>query len=618
MVTARNTSFRFKGESVDIKEVGAKLGVQYILEGSVRRAGNRVRITAQLAECETGNHIWAERYDRELEDIFEQQDEVTKSIVAVLPGRVEMDVADRSLRKPTENMQAYELMMQAKAYRDLLSAEGNIKVRKCCKNALALDPHFARAYMYYSDSCIVDIWWGTADDEGYHLALEYARKAISLDPNDMFIQDHLGFALLSHQKWKEAEAQFDKTLPKITHEAESMAWIGYANLLLDHREKARDIVLEAMQRNPLYRPTLDWVLGQIHFFEERYEDVLKLLIGEALLNALAHGFLAGAYAHLGRKSEATAALDAFIRERHADFATRDIVVKENTIESLAGSFRAMWRNPASWEKLADGLRLAGLKDTDTQPNDPTSHLEADFPDLSLSEKPSIAVLPFENLSSDREQDYFSDGITADIVTALSKIKNLFVVAKSSTAHYRGDSIDLQRIGREQGVRCVLEGSVQKESGRVRVNVQLSDVSTGHHVWAERYDRKLQDIFAVQDNIMREIVVTLDVQLVEGEQARAWSSGTTNFDAWECVRLAAFDAVHVGNPEVKSRAKQRLEKALQLDSNYAIAWVMLGWIYQQYVDVASLATESDSAGSSLESMLDCANKAIAADPDCADA
>ena len=359
-VAARKTSFLIKGKKLSAKEVGSILGVHYLVEGSIRRAGNRIRISAQLVQCESGNHIWAERYDKELDDIFDLQDEVTRSIVAVLPGRVEDDVIDRAQRKPTENRNAYELVMQAKAYRDLFCTEANIKLRECCEKALALDPYYARAYMYISDSCVVDIWWGVADEDGYRLALEYARKAIALDPNDMFIQDHLGFAFLSQGMWEEAEAQFDKTLPKITNEAESMAWIGYAYLLLDHREKAREVVLEAMRRNPLHRPTLDWALGQIYYFEERYDEVVKLLVGEALLSGLAHGFLAGAYANLNRADEAKASLNSFIQQRHREFGSRNRTVKENSIEALAGSFRAMWRNPESWNRFAEGLRKAGL------------------------------------------------------------------------------------------------------------------------------------------------------------------------------------------------------------------------------------------------------------------
>jgi len=164
----------------------------------------------------------------------------------------------------------------------------------------------------------------------------------------------------------------------------------------------------------------------------------------------------------------------------------------------------------------------------------------------------------------------------------------------------------------------LEGSVRKAGNRVRVTAQLIDAITGHHIWAERYDRELEDIFAVQDDIMREIVVALDVQLNAGEQARDWSSGTTNVKAWECVLLGSYNAVYSTNPDTKLQAKALLEKALDLDPSYAIAWVMLGWIYQQYADVASVASDSNSPETALASMLDCANKALAADPSCADA
>ena len=144
-VVARNSSFRFRDSELGVQEIGQALGVQYVVEGSVRRSGNRVRIVAQLIDAETEKQIWGERYDRELEDIFAVQDEVTRSVVAVLPGRIQEDVVDRAARKPTENMKAYELMLQGKAYRDMLSAEGNAGARRCCEKALELDPRYARA-----------------------------------------------------------------------------------------------------------------------------------------------------------------------------------------------------------------------------------------------------------------------------------------------------------------------------------------------------------------------------------------------------------------------------------------------------------------------------------------
>jgi adenylate cyclase len=243
---------------------------------------------------------------------------------------------------------------------------------------------------------------------------------------------------------------------------------------------------------------------------------------------------------------------------------------------------------------------------------------SEFQEFELPDTPSIAVLPFSNMSSDQEQEFFSDGITEDIITALSKIRNLLVIAASSTYVYKGKAVDVRQVGQDQGVRYVLEGSVRKAGERVRVTAQLIDASNGRHVWAERYDRELNDIFAVQDEIMREIVVALDVELNEGEQVRAWSGGTTNLEAWQCFRQGAYDAVYNLDPETKSRARKLLERALELDPDYAMAWVMLGWIHHQYVDVASVMSDSANKDASLASMLDCAEKALAADPSCAEA
>ena len=149
----------------------------------------------------------------------------------------------------------------------------------------------------------------------------------------------------------------------------------------------------------------------------------------------------------------------------------------------------------------------------------------------IPDEPSIAVLPFTNMSSDPEQEFFSDGISEDIITALSKISTLMVIARNSTFVYKGKAIDIKQVGREQGVRYVLEGSVRKAGERVRVAAQLIDAITGHHLWAERYDRKLEDIFDLQDELTRKVVTALDVQLVLGEQAQLWSSGTKNLEAW---------------------------------------------------------------------------------------
>lgn len=361
-VIARHSSFAFKGKEIDIWSLGQKLNVQYVIMGSVRRAGERVRITAQLIDTHSGNHIWAERYDRNMEDIFVVQDEVTRSIVAVLPGLVQEDVAERASRSQTDNMKAYEYMLRGKSLRDGLNAEDTAAARQLFEKALKLDPRYARAYMYLADTYVVDTWLGLAPLGASDTSLELARKGALLDNNDVFIQDQLGFAFLCKGLWNDAEVQFDKTLSQIVNEAESMAWCGYGFLSLGHHEKAREVVLEAMRLDPLHPPSLNWILGQIYYFECKYEDAVRVLMGEALLNSLAHAFLAGALAHLGRMAEAKAALKNFIEKRHQEFQSRNINIESDNLNSLAGGYRVIWKKDDDWAHFTDGLRKAGLRD----------------------------------------------------------------------------------------------------------------------------------------------------------------------------------------------------------------------------------------------------------------
>jgi adenylate cyclase len=238
-------------------------------------------------------------------------------------------------------------------------------------------------------------------------------------------------------------------------------------------------------------------------------------------------------------------------------------------------------------------------------------------DFSIPDSPSIAVLPFTVMGDDPEQDFFADGVAEDIITALSKISRLLVVARTSTFTYKGRAVDVKQVSREQGVRYVLEGSVRKAGKRVRVTAQLIDAATGLHLWAERYDRDLEDIFAVQDEIVREIVTALDVQLREGEQHRVWARGTESLEAWECVRLASDDVLG-GEVEKRPRATELIERALALDPDYAIAWAMRGWIYFTEADVGGGLGDREQFESGQAGAFRCGRRALEADPDCADA
>jgi adenylate cyclase len=199
------------------------------------------------------------------------------------------------------------------------------------------------------------------------------------------------------------------------------------------------------------------------------------------------------------------------------------------------------------------------------------------PGLMLPATPSLAVPPFVNMSGDPEQEYFSDGITEDIITALSKISSLFVIARTSTFAYKGKAVKVQQVGQELGVRYVLEGSVRKAGPRVRITAQLVEAASGRHLWAERYDRDLQDLFAVQDEITQHIVDALQVQLTEGEQLLIWRRHTRDPEVWSNV-YKSIEHFRRLTKEDNIRARQYAQRAVELDPEYASAYNLLGWTH----------------------------------------
>jgi adenylate cyclase len=222
--------------------------------------------------------------------------------------------------------------------------------------------------------------------------------------------------------------------------------------------------------------------------------------------------------------------------------------------------------------------------------------------------PSIAVLPFVNMSGDPEQEYFSDGFTDTLITDLSNIRDLFVIARNSSFTYKGMAVDVRQVGRELGVRFVLEGGVQLIMDNVRINVQLVDARTGDHVWAERYDREFSGIFALQDEIAQKILTELEITLVTGEMARSWRRSTENPDAYKFF-LRGWEARMRSTMEDSARARALFQQALELDPDFTAARYGLG--YTHFAD--GYSGWSQPASESFERAISLAKQAIALDP-----
>jgi adenylate cyclase len=227
--------------------------------------------------------------------------------------------------------------------------------------------------------------------------------------------------------------------------------------------------------------------------------------------------------------------------------------------------------------------------------------------LPLPDKPSIAVLPFDNMSGDPEQEFLADGITEDLTTALAKVRWFFVIGRNSTFTYKGQAVEVTQVASELGVRYVLEGSVRKAGNRVRVTAQLIDATTGRHVWAERYDRQIKDIFDLQDEMTRTIVGAVEPELSAAERERAIAKPPENLDAWECFHRGLWHMWRTG-PDENREAEKLFRQATDLDPAFAPAYAYGS--YTQYTRV--VMGWSDDPEASLNTGMALAEKALAAD------
>ncbi len=316
-VISRNTSFKFKRQTVDVKKVARELGVQYVVEGSVRRAGNRVRVTVQLIDAESDRHVWAERYDRDFEDIFAIQDEMTSSIVAILPGRVEAAARDRAERKPTDNMAAYECVLEAKLMHHRAKREDNARALQLIRRAVELDPKYAHAHAW--TACILGqtFVYGWCENAMATLAEIEHELAVarSLDDNDSDVHRILAAVhltrnefdkLLYHQQRALNLNQNDDLI--VVQQGEVLTWLG-------RPLEGIPWILKAMRLNP-FHPARFWShLARAHFVARQYREALEALQHITEPDQFAHAMSAACLARLGDSAAARARIgEVFKRE----------------------------------------------------------------------------------------------------------------------------------------------------------------------------------------------------------------------------------------------------------------------------------------------------------------
>lgn len=353
-VIARNSSFTYRGKATDVRRVARELGVRHVLEGSVRKAGNRVRITAQLIDGSSGGHLWAERYDRDLTDIFAVQDEVTQHIVSALSLKLTRDERQRLARKGTENLEAYDCYLRGRESYWRLTREAIGQAKLMFERAIALDPGFAVAYARLSGCHNLEYinGWSESPEESRQRAYELALKAVSMDAVEPQGYYSLGLVRLWRRELDAATAAMEKGIALDPNFAPSYAGLGLILHYAGRSAESLDLIAQAMRLDPHYPDMFLHFAGQAYFALGRYEDAAASLKRRLVRNPntdASRVLLAACYGHLGQAGAARAEWREALRI--------------NPAYSLENRRRILpYKDPQDFERIVDGLRKAGLQD----------------------------------------------------------------------------------------------------------------------------------------------------------------------------------------------------------------------------------------------------------------
>ncbi|WJR81632.1 adenylate/guanylate cyclase domain-containing protein [Bradyrhizobium sp. NP1] len=349
LVISRNSAFVYKGKAVKVQDVAREFGVDYVLEGSVRKAGDRVRVTVQLIDAETDRHVWAERYDREIKDVFAIQDEMTRAIAATLPGRVEAATQDRAKRKPTDNMVAYECVLAAKVLHHRSTRADNAEAQHLLDRALALDPNYAHAHAW--KACVLgQTWvydWCADRDAALQQVAAELEITLGLDDNDSDVHRILAALNLNRDDHDKAAYHQERALALnpnydlvVVQQGELLTWLG-------RPEEGIDWIKKAMRLNP-YHPERFWShLGRACYCAEKYAEAAEAFSRITRPDHTHHAFLAATFAQMGN-AVAAAAHATEVTKREPKFSVAAYLATQH------------YKHEADRRRLEAGLLKAGL------------------------------------------------------------------------------------------------------------------------------------------------------------------------------------------------------------------------------------------------------------------
>jgi adenylate cyclase len=351
LVIASNTVFTYKGKPVKVLEVSRELGVRYVLEGSVQKARDKIRINAQLIDATTGHHLWAERYEKNLKDLFSVQEEIVQTIVATLAIKINAAERTRAMRKDTDNLEAYDYLLRGREYYNQRTRKANINARKMFQKSIELDPAYATAYAALAESYVqmMNYGWTEFPAQTGQKAVDLVNKALRLDESSAAAHALLGAAYVYQEEYDLAFSELQQAIALNPNDASSYRVLGWGLLFSGRVDEAIDVLQTALQIDPNSSPSAFFLLGVGFYLKEQYDKAIGTLrkgISRKSDFVDFHIALAAAYARAGRQGDA-------VKEANT-------VLKLNPFFEV-NAYGTAFRNPADRDKIRDGLRRAGLK-----------------------------------------------------------------------------------------------------------------------------------------------------------------------------------------------------------------------------------------------------------------